>query len=145
MLPPSSDRKAEPMVVMVADDDDDFRAAIVAALQVDGHSTLEAHDGRELLDLLEQGKDESSLRPDVLLTDVRMPKLSGLGVLETLRSAHWNLPVVVMTALSSETIHKVALQLGAVEVLHKPFDTDALLTALRSATAATELHRAPRH
>ncbi len=130
------------MVVMVADDDDDFRAFVVAALRADGHATLEAHDGQELLDLLEQAQDgERRLRPDVLITDVKMPNLSGLGVLEALRSAHLSLPVVVMTVLADESINKVAMRLGAVGVLRKPFDTDDLLTALHNAKAVTELHR----
>lgn len=86
-----TDRDSDTMVVMVADDDDDFRALVVAALQADGHSTIEAHDGQELLELLRD--DVPSTRPDVLITDVKMPKLSGLGVLEALRgdalTARW--------------------------------------------------------
>jgi CheY-like chemotaxis protein len=134
------------MVVMVADDDDDFRALVVAALHADGHATLEAHDGQELLDLLEQAQaDLPSLRPDVLITDLKMPKLSGLGVLEALRSAHRNLPVVVMTVVSDDAINTVAMRLGAVGVLHKPFDADDILTAVQNAKAVTERHREPRH
>jgi CheY-like chemotaxis protein len=128
------DPENEAMVIMVADDDDDFRALIVAALQADGHSTVEAHDGEELLELLGRAQDGApSLRPDVLITDVKMPKLSGLGVLEAMRDAHWRLAVVVMTALSDESIVTFAVRLGADGVLHKPFDADVLLTAVRKA------------
>jgi CheY-like chemotaxis protein len=138
--------QSEPLVVMVADDDDDFRALVVAALQADGHATLEAHDGQELLVLLEQGQGGApSLRPNLLITDVKMPKLSGLGVLEVLRGAHSSMPVVVVSALTDESIGTVAMRLGAVGVLHKPFDTDDLLTAVYNATAVTELHRRTRH
>lgn len=125
------------MLILVADDDDDFRVAIVEALHASGHSTVEAHDGEELLELLEQSEDGPSLRPDMLLTDVKMPKLSGLGVLETLRNADVHLPVVVMTALSGESVTTTAIRLGAVGVLHKPFDTEQMLTALRHATPVT--------
>ncbi|MGD0530567.1 MAG: response regulator [Polyangiaceae bacterium] len=140
---PPIDLESKPMVVIVADDDDDYRALVVAALQADGHATLEAHDGQELLALLEQANDgEPSLRPDVLITDVKMPKLSGLGVLEALRGAHWRLPVVVMTVLSDDSIHTVAMRLGAIGVLRKPFDTDDMLTALRNARTVTARHGA---
>jgi two-component system response regulator AtoC len=122
------------MVVMVADDDDDLRTAIVEALRAEGHSTIEARDGQELLELLERDPgDASSLRPQVLVTDVKMPKLSGLGVLAALRGARWNLAVVVMTALLDESIDTFARRLGAVEVLHKPFGYEALLSAVRNA------------
>jgi two-component system response regulator AtoC len=122
------------MVVMVADDDDALRAVIVEALQAEGHSTIEAHDGQELLELLERDRGGvSGLRPDVLVTDVKMPRLSGLGVLAALRGARWNLAVVVMTALMDESINTLATRLGAVEVLHKPFGSDDLLLAVRNA------------
>jgi two-component system response regulator AtoC len=130
-----TDRESQPTVVMVADDDDDFRAALVATLQAGGHSTIEARDGQELLEMLERVQgDPSGLQPDVLITDVKMPRLSGLGVLEALRGARWNLAVVVVTALSDLSIDTVATRLGAVRVLHKPFDSDDLLAVVRDAT-----------
>jgi DNA-binding response OmpR family regulator len=132
--PPPIDQESEPTVVAVADDDDDFRAAVVAALRADGHATIEARDGEELVEMLERVRDgRPGLRPDVLITDVKMPKLSGLGVLEALRGARWNLAVLVVTALSDESIDTVARRLGAFGVLHKPFDSDDLLAAVRNA------------
>jgi DNA-binding response OmpR family regulator len=126
--------KSGSMVVMVADDDDELRVILVEALQADGHSTIEAHDGQELLELLERDRGAgSSLRPDVLVTDVKMPKLSGLGVLAALRGAQWGLAVVVVTALLDESIDTLAKRLGAVEVLHKPFSCQELLAAVRNA------------
>jgi CheY-like chemotaxis protein len=130
---------SEPLVVVVADDDDDMRALVTATLRADGHSTLEARDGQELLELLDQALDEPDLRPDVLVTDVKMPRLSGLGVLEALRQAQWNLPVVMMTVVADDSIHTVAKRLGAVGVLHKPFDPDDLLTAVRNAKSARRM------
>jgi CheY-like chemotaxis protein len=128
------DQKSETLMVMIADDDDDFRAVVVSTLRAEGHSTVEARDGQELVEALERFRGGApSLRPDVLVTDVKMPKLSGFGVLEALRCARWNLAVVVMTALSHESIDALARRLGAAEVLHKPFDPDALLTAVRNA------------
>ncbi|MGD0529075.1 MAG: response regulator [Polyangiaceae bacterium] len=129
-----SHRERESAVVLVADDDDDFRAAVVAVLRMGGHATLEARDGEELLEVLERHEyDTTGLRPDVLITDVKMPKLSGLGVLEALRGVRLNMAVVVLTALSDGSIDMVARRLGACGVLHKPLEPDALLAAVRDA------------
>ncbi len=126
--------------VLVADDDDDMRELVTRALHADGCSTVEARDGEELLDLLRTSLDEPWLRPDVVVVDVKMPKLSGLGVLAALKRAKWDLPVVMITAVTDESIHTVARRLGAVGVLHKPFDPSDLLTAVRNARAARDLH-----
>jgi CheY-like chemotaxis protein len=130
----------EPLVVVVADDDDDMRDLVASALRADGCATLEAHDGQELLELLELAIDDPRLRPDVLVTDVKMPRLSGLGVLEALKRAQWSLPVVMMTVVADDSIHTVARRLGAVGVLHKPFDPADLVTAVRNAKAAQRLN-----
>jgi CheY-like chemotaxis protein len=130
----------DPLFVLVADDDDDVRALVSRTLRADGCSTLEARDGEEVIDLL-LSLDSPGRRPDVLVADVKMPKLSGLGVLHALMQARWDLPVVMMTVVSDESIHTVAKRLGAVGVLHKPFDPSDLLTAVRNAKAARVLHR----
>ncbi len=137
----SSSLPAEHLVVLVADDDEEMRTLVAATLREDGCSTLEARDGQELLDLLGEALDEPGLRPDVVVTDLKMPRLSGLGVLGALMRARWRLPVVMMTGVSDESIHAVATRLGAVGVLHKPFQPDALLAAVRSARAARALRQ----
>jgi two-component system nitrogen regulation response regulator GlnG len=130
-----------PLRVLVADDDDDLRAFVTEALRADGCATVEARDGAELLTILREALDNPTLRPDVIVTDVKMPGMSGFGVLVALRRAHWDLPVVMMTVVTDESIHTVAKRLGAVGVLHKPFDTDDLVTAVRNAKAAHSFHQ----
>ena len=122
--------------VLVADDDEDLRALVVATLRADGYTVLEARDGVELLDHLVRAVDVPSERPDVVVTDVRMPNLSGLGVLESLRRAHMALPVVVMTVFADESVRTMARRLGAVGLLKKPFDFDDLRTAVWNAQMA---------
>lgn len=123
----------EVLRVLVADDDDEMRAFVTATLHAAGCSTVEARDGEELLDLIKSSFDEPWLRPDVVVADVKMPKLSGLGVLAALKRARWNLPVIMITVVSDESIHTVAKRLGAIGVLHKPFEPNDLLTAVRNA------------
>jgi DNA-binding response OmpR family regulator len=132
------------IVVLVADDDEDMRSLVRETLHADGCTTIEARDGGELLEMLRDGLEEPSLCPDVLVTDVKMPRLSGLGVLDALRRARWALPVIVMTVVSDESIHSVAKRLGAAGILRKPFEPGELVAAVRGAHAAHEAATAKR-
>jgi CheY-like chemotaxis protein len=127
---------ASTMKVLVADDDPDMRELVATTLRADGYDVREAADGNELLERLEQAFDDPGIRPDVVLTDVMMPGLSGLGVLEALRRAQLHFPVVLMTVLKDPSVHIVAKRLGAVGVLGKPFDVDDLRTAILNACVA---------
>jgi DNA-binding NtrC family response regulator len=133
------------MSVLVADDDEDMRALVVDALRRDGHDVVEASNGEELLFALEAGIEDPSLRPDVVVCDVKMPKLSGLGVLAAIHRAHLRYPVLLMTVLTDETIDSVAKSLGAVGVLRKPFDVDDLRTAVLNAMLSHVKSKAREH
>jgi CheY-like chemotaxis protein len=125
--------------VIVADDDDDLRALVVDTLRADGYTVVEARDGAELLALLSDTLGDPIARPDVIITDVLMPKLSGLGVLEELRRARVHMPVLMMTGFAPASVAAVAKRLGAVGVLKKPFDADALRAAVQNARAGLGL------
>jgi CheY-like chemotaxis protein len=120
-------------IVMVADDDDELRGLVVETLRSDGYTVVEARDGAELLSLLSDTLDDPRARPDIIITDVLMPKLSGLGVLAELRRARVSMPVVMMTGFAPASVAAVAKRLGAVGVLRKPFDADTLRAAVQSA------------
>jgi CheY-like chemotaxis protein len=132
---PASETQPSSQTIFVADDNDDMREAVAGSLRAAGHRTMEARDGEELLELLRNAGDDPLLRPDVVVTDVRMPKLSGLGVLAALQRSASNIPVLLMTALEDNSVQTVALRLGAIGVLRKPFDLDDLLTAVLNAKA----------
>jgi CheY-like chemotaxis protein len=124
------------MTVLVADDDGDMRALVAETFRSDGYTVIEARDGFELLDRLEHAFDDPRALPDVVVTDVMMPHLSGIGVLDALRRAHLHFPVILMTVLADDSVHTLARRLGAVGVLHKPFDVDDLRTAVMNAVVA---------
>jgi two-component system response regulator (stage 0 sporulation protein F) len=119
--------------VLVADDDDDLRAVLVEALRSDGYAVTEARDGVETMALLNDTFADPATRLDVVVADVRMPRLSGLGVLKELRRVGMRLPVVMMTGFHPESVEVVAKRLGALGVLQKPFDLDDLRTAVMNA------------
>jgi two-component system OmpR family response regulator len=106
MMPVKLPRAA--LSVLVADDDEDTRAVIAETLRGDGHHVGEARDGVDLLDRLKEALDDPSRRPLVVVTDVLMPNLSGLGVLAALRRSRWQVPVILMTALEDESVLTVA-------------------------------------
>jgi CheY-like chemotaxis protein len=113
--------------ILVADDDPQMRRLIRIVLQRDGFEVVEANDGLDALDLIEQG------RIDLVILDVDMPRLNGLGVLEEIRAQMRtaSLPVIVLTALQDETEEK-ALDLGAQDYLTKPVQTRSLVARVRA-------------
>ncbi len=119
--------------VFLADDDDDMRALIRVALERDGCDVVEARDGAELIDLLGLTVEHPTAQPDVVVTDVRMPHFSGLGVLRTLRQAQWSVPVILVTVDPGPAVQSDARQWGAVAVFRKPFDIEDLCTAVANA------------
>ena len=112
--------------VLVADDDEEFRGLVVEALRADGYVVVEARDGAETLERVADTLNDRADHPDILVVDVCMPRLSGLGVLQELRRLRMRLPVVMMTGFSPDSVEVVARRLGAMGVLKKPFDVDDL-------------------
>jgi CheY-like chemotaxis protein len=125
-----------PARVLVADDDEDMRTLVAHTLRQDGYQVVEARDGVELLARLEKAIDGGAPLPDVVLTDVMMPGLSGLGVLDAIRRVQIHIPVVLMTVLKDQSVQIVARRLGAVGVLGKPLDVDDVRTAILNARIA---------
>jgi CheY-like chemotaxis protein len=128
---------APPLTVLVADDDEDARALVVDAVRKDGHHVVETHDGVELLDRLTEVLNDPTGRPAVVVSDVLMPNLSGLGVLAALRRAHSDVPVILITAVTDPSVLTVAQRLGGVTVFKKPLNMDNVRTAVLNARRAS--------
>lgn len=126
---------ARSLKILVADDEQEMRALVADTLRADGHVVQEAGDGEDVLAQLDDALVDPRARPDLVLMDVRMPGLSGLGVLLALHRAQVHLPVVLMTALTDKSVDTVAKRLGAGSVLRKPFGPEDLRTAVASAVA----------
>jgi CheY-like chemotaxis protein len=117
--------------VLVADDDSDLRALLKAALVRDGHEVIEAADGREALDTLSPLLfKETKHGPDLIVTDIRMPGVSGLSLVAGLRACGCTMPVIVISAHHGSKLHEEATRAGANAVLAKPFELDDLRTAV---------------
>jgi FixJ family two-component response regulator len=111
---------------MLAEDDDDVRATLAVLLELFGFDVQSLATGTELLNetrvMVERGQP-----PAILVTDLRMPGMTGLDAIEALTADGWRLPAIVMTAFGDLETQARADELN-VELLHKPFGADDLLT-----------------
>lgn len=124
--------------VLIAEDDEHLRRLLASTLRRDGFEVIEAWDGAELLgwigSLLLHPQDGRQV--DLIISDVRMPLVTGLDVLARLRRVDWVTPVILITAFGDETVHAEAKRLGAVAVFDKPFDLNDVRTAALRATGS---------
>jgi DNA-binding response OmpR family regulator len=118
--------------IFVAEDDAEMRMLVAEALRREDYDVVEASDSTQLLlRLVRENTDADHDIVDLILTDVRMPGCSGLDVIEVLRDADWQTPIIVMTAFGDDETRARAESLGAV-LLDKPFRLDALRIAVRA-------------
>ncbi|MCY0901700.1 MAG: sporulation transcription factor Spo0A [Firmicutes bacterium] len=114
--------------VLIADDNREFADLLFEYLsdQDDMEVVGIAHNGQEVLNQIER------LEPDVLVLDIIMPVLDGIGVLERMRLLDVMSPrVIMLTAFGQESITRRAMDLGALYYVLKPFDLDVLLERIR--------------
>jgi CheY-like chemotaxis protein len=118
--------------LVIADDDEDFREYLADVLRAQGYEVVEAKNGAELLERLEFDSSGDALGRvfHAVVTDVRMPGVTGTSVLEGLSSVGAANRVVIMSAFPDRATVQRALRLGASAVLAKPFRIEALLAAL---------------
>jgi len=111
----------------VADDDSDALEGLRALLELWGYQVETASDGRAALDRVPK------IHPSLVITDVVMPRMSGLELLEAIRRELPTLPVIVMTAHGTLETWRRATAQGAFAYLPKPLDATRLKTLLASA------------
>lgn len=109
--------------VLIVENDNALRSLLAQTLRDADYDVLEAYDGDDAAKLL--AIDFSRFEPitavDVLVTDVRMPRASGLDLLASVRFFDWTTAVVVMSAFADDEMLTQAERLGADAVLRKPF------------------------
>jgi two-component system nitrogen regulation response regulator GlnG len=113
--------------VWIVDDDRSIRWVIEKALSREGIAFNSFSSAQDALEALSGGS------PEVLVSDIRMPGLSGLELLNAVKQRHPGVPVIVMTAYSDLDSAVAAFQGGAYEYLPKPFDVDQAVELIRRA------------
>lgn len=125
--------ESDPLRVLVVDDDPGLRFTLSEILGSEGLKVTVASDGVEALEGF------ASEAFPLVITDLRMPRLDGMGLLAELRSRAPHTKVVVITAHGSERQAVEAMKAGAYDYFRKPFDNDELLSVVRRALEGVRL------
>jgi DNA-binding NtrC family response regulator len=123
--------------VLLAEDDTEMRRLLASALRNDRYEVVEVADGKELIDQL----SESIIRGqpvDCIVTDVRMPRLTGTEALRFIKGAGLMIPVIVITAFGDYDTRVDAWLLGASAVLDKPFEIEHFMDEIRRLRSGPE-------
>ncbi len=113
--------------ILVVDDEDSIREVVSTLLTARGYQCTVATNGREALQKFQ------TLAPDLVLSDIVMPEMDGLRLLEATRSRDGDVPVIMVTALHDITTAIEAIRRGAYDYLLKPFEKDQLYLSVRRA------------
>lgn len=114
--------------VLAVDDDESFLKVLSYQVREMGFEVLPFSSPKEALDHLQQGQS-----PDLVVTDLRMPEMDGLVLLDQIADLKPNLPVIVLTAHGNIDVAVEATRKGAFEFLTKPFEKEELEQAIRNA------------
>jgi putative nucleotidyltransferase with HDIG domain len=113
--------------ILIVDDEDSIREVLASLLEAGGFQCVTASNGAEALDRMATGSF------DLVLSDILMPVMDGLVLLERVRERQPDLPVVMVTAMHDVSAAIGALRTGAYDYLLKPFDKDQLYFSVRRA------------
>ncbi|WP_437903365.1 sigma-54 dependent transcriptional regulator [Sorangium sp. So ce327] len=119
--------------VLVVDDEASARSGLEKLLRQEGYTVDAAADGVEAIEVAAERP------PDVVITDLKMPRMDGVALLGKLREQDPALPVIVVTAFGDVTSAVLAMRAGAEDYLTKPVDFDALLLTLERALERSAL------
>lgn len=117
--------------ILVIDDETVILESLSSALTQEGYRVLTASDGRQALDCIEALKPEDP-EIDLIILDLMLPRLSGLDLCRVLRQRGNAVPVLILSARSSETDIVVGLEVGADDYLTKPFGLRELIARCRA-------------
>ena len=120
----------ETAVIHVIDDDDAVRESLAFLLSTAGHVVHEHASARLFVEAGLPGADPSA---SCIITDVRMPDMTGIDLLQHLKEKGSSVPVIVVTGHGDVPLAVEAMKLGAADFLEKPFDDVAILDTVKSA------------
>ncbi|MGA2378272.1 MAG: sigma-54 dependent transcriptional regulator [Spirochaetia bacterium] len=121
------------LTILVADDEKNIREGLREALALDGYEVATASDGREALDSITRGD------VDLLITDLKMPRLSGEELLKSVTAQFPTMPVIILTGHGTIESAVQAMHDGAYDFLTKPVNLDRLSLLVKRALASREL------
>jgi two-component system response regulator PilR (NtrC family) len=120
--------------ILIVDDERSMRELLSIVLRREGYDVTTAENGRSALDVLERE------RVDLLVSDIRMPDMSGVDVLGAAKQIDQDIIGIVITAFASTDTAVEALRMGAYDYVTKPFAVDKLKIVVRNALERRQLH-----
>src|SRR5580698_5454567 len=106
--------------ILIVDDQEMMRDSLAATLAREGHEIIAACDGTAAVQRLAAG------RFDLLISDLKMPRMTGIELLSEAKKLRPEMPVVLMTAFATVTTAVEAMKLGAYDYIQKPFDGEEI-------------------
>ena len=125
-----SDRAVEGRILVV-DDEEQIRKVVGTTLKKGGYDVEEAGDGAKAIEVL--GNGENPMMVDVIICDIRMPRINGTEAIKYFRSQYPSVPIIVLTAYPDFQLATSMLKEGVSDYLVKPVDRDKLLGAVKTA------------
>ncbi|MGM0557018.1 MAG: response regulator [Myxococcota bacterium] len=120
-----------PSEVLVVEDDEDMRELIALMLSDRGYQTVKAVDGEHAFKILQRRRHRNPI--DAIVMDMWMPGLTGLDLMEHLRTEDWSTPVIFVSAFVTGHVYSEAKRLGAHRVIPKPLKLQELADAVEEA------------
>src|SRR4029079_5662675 len=114
-------RRARMATILIVDDKEMMRDSLSLAVARAGHKAVTTGDPVEALPLVRQH------RPACVITDLKMPKMDGIELLQKIRAEQPDMPVVLMTAFATISTAVQAMRLGAYDYVQKPFESEEIL------------------
>lgn len=126
--------------VLVVDDEPSVRTIVRMILEKAGYDVLEAENGETAIEVLNSG--ENRLVLDVVICDIRMPKINGVQAIEYFQREYSHVPVIVLTAYPETKMAVSFLRSGVADYLIKPVDAQKLRDAVAKAMERRQVARA---
>jgi DNA-binding response OmpR family regulator len=112
--------------ILVIDDDEELQDTIAVMLEQEGYKVVHTLDGRS-------GYEKAlTLKPDLLIVDLRLPGMSGMEICKQLRASQIQTPIIVLSAVGEEVDKVLLLEIGADDYVTKPFGRRELLARIRA-------------
>ncbi|HBP90413.1 MAG: response regulator [Nitrospira sp.] len=126
-------------LVLVVDDEPDVRKVVRMTLEKAGYDVIEAEDGEKAIQEVQKG--ENPLMLDVIISDIRMPKINGVEAINYFQQQYPRVPLIVLTGFPDMEMATGFLKKGIVDYLVKPVEKEKLIKSVATAMEKRDLNR----
>ncbi len=131
-----SGRESEGLVLVV-DDESDVRKVVRMTLEKSGYDVVEAEDGEKAIEEIKKG--ENSILLNLIITDIRMPNMNGIDVINYYKKEWPSVPIIVLTGFPDVEMSTTMLQHGVSDYLVKPVESEKLRASVAKALEQREV------